>query len=155
MPKIREVLDYGCSFALPEDIVVYANADAGLTTAAVERIIEGISRGRGVTSCGNRMLDPFPRTDLENVTNCKIRGGPIIAMTPAWWAARPGQVPDMYIGREAWEPASMRSRKHGRMERRGSPGGGQVADIARPHRQRVLARRSCFPVADRPERQKH
>ena len=44
IPKIRDVLDYACSMALPEDIVVYANADAGLTTLAPERIIAGVQR---------------------------------------------------------------------------------------------------------------
>ena len=75
MPTIRNVLDYACQFALPEDIVVYANADAGLTTHAVERIIAGVERGRGVTSCGHRQLDPQPGRLYKNLTYLKFPGG--------------------------------------------------------------------------------
>ena len=104
MPTIREVLDYGCSFALPEDIVVYANADAGLTTPAVERIVVGVNRGRGVTCCGNRDLTPTPGRLYKNITNCKAPGGiEVIAFSPAWWALHRAKMPDMDIGREAWD----------------------------------------------------
>ncbi len=104
IPTIRDVLDYGCRFALPEDIVVYANADAGLTTAAVDRIIEGINRGRGVTSCGARVVYPISGHLYKNVTNGKIPGGTeVIAVTPAWWSAHRERMPNMFIGREAWD----------------------------------------------------
>ena len=104
MPKVGECLDYACKFALPEDIVVYANADAGLTTHAAERIIEGIAKGRGVTSCGNRVLDPEPGRAYKSVTNCRIPGGTeVVAMTPQWWGLHRDKMPDMFIGREGWD----------------------------------------------------
>jgi hypothetical protein len=104
IPKIREVLDHACQYALPEDIVVYANADAGLTTHAVERIVAGVERGRGVTSCGNRNLKPEAGRLYKNLTNLKVPGGTeVVAMTPAWWRAHRERMPNMYIGREAWD----------------------------------------------------
>ncbi len=104
MPKIREVLDYACQFALPEDIIVYANADAGLTTHATERILEGIAKGRGVTSCGHRVMETDPCRLYKNLTNQRAPGGTeVIAMTPAWWGAHRDKMPDMFIGREGWD----------------------------------------------------
>jgi len=104
LPKIRDILDYACAHALPEDIIVYANADAGLTTAAPERIIEGIKKGNGITCCANRRIVPIPGRLYKSVANCKAPGGvEVFAMTPAWWKAHRDRMPDMFIGREAWD----------------------------------------------------
>lgn len=104
MPKINEVLDYACRFALPEDIVVYANEDAGLTTHAVERIVAGINRGHGVTCCGNRVLNPEAGRLYKNLTNLRAPGGTeIVAVTPAWWRLHREKMPSMFIGREGWD----------------------------------------------------
>ena len=104
LPKIRDILDHACALALPEDIVVYANLDAGLTTTAVEKLTEGLARGNGVTFCGNRSLYPQPRRLYKSILQCKPMGGiDIIAMTPAWWKLHRDRMPDMFIGREAWD----------------------------------------------------
>lgn len=103
LPKIREILDYACQYALPEDVILYANADAGMTTHAVERILAGIDKGRGVTCCGHRVLEPTGQA-YKNLTNCRVPGGTeMVAMTPQWWSAHREKMPDMYIGREAWD----------------------------------------------------
>ena len=104
MPKITEVLDYAAQFALPEDIIVYANEDAGLTTHAVERIIAGIDKGRGVTCCGNRNMETGTERLYKNLTNLRSPGGTeVIAMTPAWWKVHREKMPEMFIGREGWD----------------------------------------------------
>ena len=104
LPKIRDILDYACSMALPEDIVVYANQDAGLTTHAAERLIAGVSRGLGVTLCGNRSLTPQPGKLYKSILQNKPMGGiDIVAMTPQWWKAHRDKMPDMFIAREAWD----------------------------------------------------
>ena len=104
MPTVRMVLDRACEFALPEDIILYANEDAGLTTHAYERIVEGVARGRGVTCLGNRALVPEPGRLYKSITNCKAPGGiDMVACTPAWWQAHREKMPDMFIGREAWD----------------------------------------------------
>ncbi len=104
LPKIRDILDHACSLALPEDIIVYANADAGMTTHAVERLTAGVARGNGVTFCGNRSLYPEKGRLYKNILQQKPMGGiDIIAMTPQWWKLHREKMPDMYIGREAWD----------------------------------------------------
>lgn len=104
LPTLTELLDHGCVHALPEDVVVYANADCGLTSPAPERILRGIERGRGVTCCGNRNLHPEPGRLYHSVGNCKAPGGiDVVAVTPAWWESHRQKMPKMYIGREAWD----------------------------------------------------
>ena len=104
MPTIRTLLDYGCSLALPEDIVVYANADAGMTTHAFERIVSGVARGNGVTCIGNHTVAKSFTNPVKNLTNLKQPGGiEMVAVSPAWWRLHRDKMPDMYIGREAWD----------------------------------------------------
>lgn len=104
IPKLRDILDYACSLALPEDIVIYCNADAGLTTHAVERILAGVARGNGVTCCSTRDIEANGEWLHKNVTNCKAPGGmDMVAMTPQWWKLHRDKFPDMFIGREAWD----------------------------------------------------
>lgn len=104
MPKVSTVFDYACQFAMPEDIIAYVNADAGLTTHAAERILAGIDKGRGVTSCGNRAINPTDGRMYKNLTNLKTPGGTeLVAFTPSWWRMHRDKMPDMFIGREAWD----------------------------------------------------
>ena len=104
-PFIRDLLDAGAEFALPEDIIVYINEDIGLTTEARQRLLAGVDRGRGVTICPRRVLtNPKEGRAYRTVRNCKADGGmDVIAMTPAWWAAHRDLMPDMLTGREAWD----------------------------------------------------
>ena len=106
IPRLREILDQACQHALPEDIVVYANSDAGLTTGAVELIKAGVAKAGGVTCCPKRAVlcgGLFP-TLKDN----KMPGGvDVIAVSPAWWKANRLSMPDMFIGREAWDAVFM------------------------------------------------
>jgi hypothetical protein len=104
LPKFHAVIDHAAKFALPEDIIVYVNEDAGLTTHATERIIEGVNRGRGVTCLGTRSVDVDDSTLLKDLLRFKQPGGiDAVAMTQQWWAVHRGKMPDMFIGREAWD----------------------------------------------------
>lgn len=104
LPKLADLLDYACALALPEDIVFYANADAGLTTMAPERIIAGVDRGQGVTCCDTREMRSEANGHYKSVTNYPKSGGiDIVAMTPSWWRVHRSLMPDMFIGREGWD----------------------------------------------------
>ena len=106
LPKIRGLLDYAASVALPEDILCYANADAGLTTQAAQKLIEGVSCGFGVTCCAKRAVPIGGR--YADLTQYKRPGGiEMFAMTPAWWKRHRDLMPDMFIGREAWDAVLM------------------------------------------------
>lgn len=104
LPYCRDLFDIACRYAMPEDIVVYVNRDIGLTTMAVERLLAGVSRGSGVTVCPRRMLYPRKYRAYKSVTNCKHDGGfDVMAVTPRWWHDNRDDMPDMLIGREAWD----------------------------------------------------
>ena len=104
-PFIRDLLDAGAELAMPEDIIVYSNADIGLTSEARERLLAGVDRGRGVAICPRRVLtNPKAGRVYRTVRNCKADGGmDVIAMTPAWWDHHRYVMPDMLAGREAWD----------------------------------------------------
>ena len=104
LPFIRDLFDIGCRHALPEDIVMYVNRDIGLTTVAPEKIIAGVARGQGVTVCPRRMLYPKKYRAYKTVLNCRHDGGfDVMAVTPQWWRSNRDKMPDMLIGREAWD----------------------------------------------------
>ena len=102
---VKDLLDQGCAIALPEDGVVYANADVGLTDEAPQRILRGLDRGRGVTVCPRRsVLNPRAGHLYHTVRNSPVDGGiDIVAVTPAYWQSFKSHMPDMLIGREAWD----------------------------------------------------
>jgi len=104
VPYIRDILDYGCARATPGDVVVYSNQDIGLTTLTPERLLAGVARGQGVTVCIRRTLIPRPGRFYKSVLNCKADGGfDVVAVTPSWWRMMRDEMPDMLIGREAWD----------------------------------------------------
>lgn len=102
---IRDLLDAGAAMAMPEDLVVFSNSDIALTVDAPARLIAGVERGKGVTICPRRnMENPVPGRLYRTVKNCRVDGGmDVIAMTPAWWEEFRTELPDMLIGREAWD----------------------------------------------------
>lgn len=105
LPKIKAMLDHACKYALSEDIILYVNADVGLTTHAPERILAGVARGNGVTCCITRDLQSgWSTAHRKSVANFKAPGGhDAFAMTPAWWKAHRDNMPDFFIGREGWD----------------------------------------------------
>lgn len=104
LPYIKDLFDYGCKFARPQDIVVYCNRDIGLTVDAYQRIVEGVKRGNGVTVCPRRRIDPLPGRMYRDLRNCWADGGfDVMAVTPQWWKQHRGKMPDMAAGAEAWD----------------------------------------------------
>lgn len=105
LPYITDVLDRACTYALPEDVVVYCNRDIGLVTPFRERVLTGVDRGRGVTCCPRRNLRGEPGKLYHSVRNCHADGGfDLFAFTPRWWNDWGcSRMPDMFIGYEAWD----------------------------------------------------
>jgi hypothetical protein len=103
VPFVRDIFDFAVSRAMPEDIVAYINRDIGLTSHSPERLLAGVERGNGVTVCPRRGLFPSGRL-YKSVRNHKHDGGfDIMAFTLAWWENNREAMPDMLIGREAWD----------------------------------------------------
>lgn len=104
VPYVKDLFEAGLRAAMPEDIVVYCNRDIILSSTAVERIIAGVARGRGVTCCQRRRITPAPGRFYKDFANCKTDGGfDVFAVTPAWWRKHAEKMPDMFVGREAWD----------------------------------------------------
>lgn len=104
VPYVRDCFDWGVVHAMPEDIVVYCNRDIGLTATAAARILAGVERGRGVTCCPRRWIHPKPGRIYKDLVSCRPDGGfDAFAMTPEWWVKFKMKMPDMLIGREAWD----------------------------------------------------
>lgn len=109
IPFVRDLFNYAKSFAMPEDIIVYCNADIGLVTHAADRIGEGIRAGHGVTVCPRRVFPtnfsgPPPKRLYKNLLNLRTDGGfDVMAFTVDWWNKHSAQMPDMLLGREAWD----------------------------------------------------
>lgn len=104
LPYIRDLFDAGCALAAPEDIVVLCNSDILLSAGMFPRLIEGVIRGKGATCCQRRRLDPKQGRIYKDFTGCKTDGGfDVFAVTPHWWRTHREKMPDMLLGREAWD----------------------------------------------------
>lgn len=100
----KDILDFGCSYAMPEDVVCYINRDIGLTTMAPERILDSAKRNNGVTIAFRRNLNVEEGRLYKTVRNAKPDGGfDVMCVTPLWWASNKNKMPDMFIGREAFD----------------------------------------------------
>lgn len=103
-PFLRDLLDYGCKFAMPGDIVAYVNADLAFTTNAHTEIIEGVKRGGGVAVAWRRTMKFDPGRLYANCKNGKWDGGvDLIAVIPEWWSCHSVMMPDMLVARECWD----------------------------------------------------
>lgn len=103
VPYFRDLIDYGVAHAMPEDVVVYANRDAGLTTLAPEQIIHTV-RQHGVAAAWRRSLTPKPGRLYKHVTNARKDGGvDVVAVTPSWWVKNRDALPDVLIGKECFD----------------------------------------------------
>lgn len=105
VPYVRDLFDWGLQFAQPEDVVVYANRDLCVTTTLVEKIWQGVAAGNGAAVAVRRNWPQVPAGRLcRSVRQLKPDGGyDLFAVTPGWWRAHREDMPDMLIGREAWD----------------------------------------------------
>lgn len=104
VPTARELFDDACRVALPEDVILYANEDAGLAVNAYEKVIAAVARGSGVACLGGHALDILPSRPFKTLRNYRQSGGiEAIAFTPSWWKLHRDRMPAMHIGREGWD----------------------------------------------------
>ncbi len=105
VPYFKDLVAYAIRLARPEDVIVYANRDICLTVMAVDRILAGVERGGGITVATRRDWAGTQPTGLRRtVLNCKPDGGfDLFAFTLEWWRRNSSKMPDMLVGREAWD----------------------------------------------------
>ena len=104
-PTITSLIEHGFEKADPEDIIVYANLDVGLTARAFDLILEGVRKGHGVTVCSRRSLRAAPGRVYDDLSAYPLDLGiDVVAMTPGWWRAiGRRKMPPMVVGRGAWD----------------------------------------------------
>jgi hypothetical protein len=103
-PKLHELMDYGVSMAMSEDIIVYANLDLAFTVDLPERILRCIQSSRGICVAWRRTMPFNPNQQFLSVKQGLKDGGvDLIAMTPAWWVAHRSKIPEMYVASNYWD----------------------------------------------------
>lgn len=105
MPFINDIISWGMKFAQPEDVVVYINRDVSLTTKAPARLLESLNKNGGASVAFRRNIaNPEPGRYYHTVKNYPPDGGfDVFAFTPHWWKQHGKRLPDMFIGREAYD----------------------------------------------------
>lgn len=104
MPYLRDLFDYGCQHAMPEDVVAYSNLDIHFTVNLFQGVRAALARSDGIC-VGWRRTMPYDASRLYlSAKNGKMDGGvDFVAMTPAWWAAHRDKIPDLFIGASHWD----------------------------------------------------
>jgi glycosyltransferase involved in cell wall biosynthesis len=105
VPFLRDLFDWGCAFAAPEDIVIFSNADIGAVPSLPDRLRQHFADPARGADFAWRHNYYFPLNGL--VTRCdngfKDGGVDLVAFRPGWWAEHRDFMPDMLIGCEAWD----------------------------------------------------
>ena len=105
VPFVRDLLDYGCHFALPEDIVLLSNRDVGLVVPAIDRIRERFADPLvSAAFAWRRSFYPSPGQYYTKIVSGAWDGGVDLVMArPGWWEQYREWMPDMLIACEAWD----------------------------------------------------
>lgn len=105
-PYIRDVLDIGVEKADPEDIIIYTNADIMVRGDCCAKVSEALQT---VDACfsyrrdfHHRIESPVPDRDFEK--GYDYPGSDLEAFRAGWWRHWRGEMPDMLIGAEAYDP---------------------------------------------------
>ncbi len=104
LPYVKDLFNYAYDRAMMEDIIILTNADVCFTTRAIDLIKERIKH-TGFVACPRHNMEPIPTGKLfESVKEFKQDGGyDVFAVTPTWWRNHRDKMPDMFLGREAWD----------------------------------------------------
>lgn len=97
VPFLKDIFDYGCKYAMPEDILAYVNCDIGLSTVFPEKVIQKVQEC-GVAMIWRRTLPFSADVPLRTCKNGNRDGGvDVICVSPAWWKEHRDAFPDMLI----------------------------------------------------------
>lgn len=105
LPFIRDLFDYGCSTWNNDDIVLFSNSDIGFAGDASIRVAIACLNH----DCGYAFRRDFPRLlrapdDATLDSGTPYCGTDVFFFRVGWWSAHRTEMPDMLIGREAWDP---------------------------------------------------
>jgi hypothetical protein len=103
IPFMRDVIDHADSYAAPDDLIAWTNADSCFTPGLTGRIVDVVSR----TGCAYThrwdFYKPFGRP-LRNEAEVKrgewYMGTDACFFTARWWRRHRDEYPDLLVGRE-------------------------------------------------------
>ncbi len=102
---IKDVFDYVCAPAAPDDIICYTNADICVRSDCALMVA---TRMQHVDACYSFRRD-FPKlvtplADSLIPQGQHYPGSDLKAFRKRWWTAHRGEMADMILGLEAWDP---------------------------------------------------
>lgn len=104
IPYLRDLLDYGCARAMPEDVVAYSNLDLSLTAFAPQYIHATVRDSGGVCCAWRRTAKARSNAPKATVRSMPKDGGiDLVAVTPAWWREHREKIPDMFVAGNFWD----------------------------------------------------
>lgn len=104
IPYLRDLLDYGVSRAMPEDVVAYSNLDLSMTAYAPQFIHSTIRNSGGVCCAWRRTAKTKIGGVRSTVRSMPKDGGiDLVAVTPKWWKEHREKIPDMFVAGNFWD----------------------------------------------------
>lgn len=105
LPYLRDVFDFAVSNLQPGEIVIHTNSDIHVRSDACIQVACTL-QGMDALYCFRR---DFPRLDAplhdeDFVKGHDYSGHDMTAFRAGWWQAHRVKMPDMLVGREAWDP---------------------------------------------------
>ena len=104
LPFLNDMLSLAAAKCRPQDVVVFTNADTGLSPGVTGWILDAVGR---TGSCFAHRWDFFKPLDSPLVSEMQCQAGKwypgsdLFAFSPAWWHQHGPEYPDMILGREA------------------------------------------------------
>lgn len=103
VPFLRDALDHGAKFAMPEDVIGFANCDLGFTTRLPELVIP-IVKQHGVCVVWRRTMSFNPAYPLRTCKNGLKDGGcDSVFVSKEWWKENRDKIPDLVLGACDWD----------------------------------------------------
>lgn len=105
LPYLKDMFDWSCRFAQPEDIVIFSNSDVGVVQDLPQRILahfECPTRGADF-GWRHNFYAPIDDVMIRVDHGFKDGGVDLVAFKPWWWQKYRDYMPDMIVACEAWD----------------------------------------------------
>ena len=104
LPFLNDMLSLAVSKCRPQDVVVFTNADTGLTPGITGWILDAVAQ-HGACFCHRwDFFKPIPApliSEMQCQSGKWYPGSDLFAFSPAWWYRYGPEYPSMILGREA------------------------------------------------------
>lgn len=104
VPYIKDLIELGGAFASPVDILIFTNADICVSLRCCDQLAEMLQTRNALYGHRfdfKRLDEPLPDDKIH--TGSYYCGMDLFAFRKAWWMENARHMPDMLIGRQAWD----------------------------------------------------